>query len=131
MNVNFAPVGFGCALLAGLVLAIIGHPSPKGLPVPAASVVASNAPKTFALKSVTVDLPTSEAGFPGPANADAITANCLSCHSAGMVMTQPMLPHAAWAGVVDKMIHAYKAPVEAGDVAAIVDYLQVTKSGKP
>ncbi|CAN5706117.1 hypothetical protein BH10PSE6_BH10PSE6_57720 [soil metagenome] len=130
MNVSFGPVGFGCAIVAGLVLAIIGHPSPSGLSVAVAPVVATNAPKSFVLKSVTVDLPVSEAGFAGPANADAITANCLSCHSAGMVMTQPALSKAAWAGIVDKMIHAYKAPVAEGDVSAIVEYLQATKGAK-
>jgi len=113
-----------------LLLAFIGHPSPGGLPTPTAQAVASNAPRSFVLKSVSVELPASEVGFPGPANADAISANCLSCHSAGMVLTQPVLPRAAWAGVVDKMIHSYKAPVAEGDVAAIVDYLQATKGVK-
>jgi hypothetical protein len=30
MSLSFAPVGFGAALLAGLVLTIIGHPEPPG-----------------------------------------------------------------------------------------------------
>jgi hypothetical protein len=66
MNVSFGLVGFGCAIVAGLVLAIIGHPSPSGLLVAVEPVVATNPPKSFVLKSVTVDLPVSEAGFPGP-----------------------------------------------------------------
>ena len=32
--------------------------------------------------------------------------------------------------VVDKMIHAYKAPISEADAAAIVDYLQATKGSK-
>jgi hypothetical protein len=132
MNLSFAPVGIGAALVAGLVLAIIGHPEPPGapLPAPAAAPVETGAPQTFVLKSVSVELPTSEVAFPGGAKAEAINANCLACHSAGMVLTQHNLSQATWAGVVDKMIHAYKAPVAEKDVPAIVDYLTETKGSK-
>ena len=44
-----------------------------------------------------------------------------------MVLNQPNLPRAAWQAEVDKMIHAYKAPVAEQDVPAIVDYLTRTK----
>ena len=74
------------------------------------------------LKSVTVDLPDSGRMFPGP-GADAINNNCLACHSAGMVLNQPVLPKSAWQAEVTKMINIYKAPVSEEDVAAIVDYL--------
>jgi hypothetical protein len=47
-----------------------------------------------------------------------------------MVLTQHNLPKATWAAVVDKMIHAYKAPVAEKDVPAIVDYLTETKGLK-
>src|SRR5580692_2902964 len=131
MSLSVTPVGFGAALLAGLVLAIIGHPEPPGaILVPAAAPVPAGAPQTFVLKSVSVDLPTSNIAFPGGTKADAINANCLACHSAGMVLTQHNLSKATWAGVVDKMIHAYKAPVGEKDVPAIVDYLTETKGLK-
>ena len=78
------------------------------------------------LKSVNVDLPDSDRMFPG-AGADAINNNCLACHSAGMVLNQPPLTKAAWQAEVNKMIHAYKAPVDPNDVTAIVDYLSRTK----
>ena len=136
MRISVMQVGFGAAVLAGLVLAFIGHPEPTSLPTstptsPAAAASASpNAPQTFVLKSVSVELPTSEVAFPGPANAKAITANCLSCHSAGMVLTQPDFSRATWTGVVEKMIHTYKAPIGESDVPAIVDYLQATKDAK-
>ena len=136
MSLNVTQVGFGAAILAGLILAFIGHPEPSGLPAQPVSAAAPaaptspNAPRSFVLKSVSVELPTSDTVFPDPANAQAISSNCLSCHSAGMVLTQPDLSRAAWAGIVDKMIHAYKAPVGEGDVKAIVDYLQETKGAK-
>src|SRR4030088_2506134 len=132
MTLSFGQYGCGAASLAGLLLAIIGHPEPPGAPivVPAAAPVATGAPQTVVLKSVLVDLPTSEIAFPGGAKAEAINANCLACHSAGMVLTQHNLSKATWAGVVDKLIHAYKAPVAETDVPAIVDYLTETKGSK-
>jgi hypothetical protein len=126
--INAAQVGFGAAVLAGVVLAIIGHPGPKDLPPPAAA--STNAAQAFVLKSVSVDLPTSDITFPGGTAADAINANCLSCHSAGMVLTQPNLAKPAWAAEVDKMIHAFKAPIDQGNATAIVDYLSATKGAK-
>lgn len=77
MTLNAAQVGFGAAVLAGVILAIIGHPGPTEQPTAPAST--TNAPQTFALKSVSVELPTSDVSFPGGAAADAINANCLSC----------------------------------------------------
>ena len=70
-----------------------------------------------------------EKNVPGP-NAQAITANCLSCHSAGMVLTQPGLSKATWDGIVEKMIHTYKAPIGQNEVPAIDAYLQATKGAK-
>jgi hypothetical protein len=127
--INAAQVGFGAAILAGVVLAIIGHPGPKDLPPPvsAAATAAANPPQAFVLKSVSVELPASDITFPGGAAADAINANCLSCHSAGMVLTQPNLAKATWAAEVDKMIHAFKAPIDSASATAIVDYLASTK----
>lgn len=132
MKLSVMHVGFGGAVLAGLILAFIGHPGTTSLPVatsPSAPAPSPNAPQTFVLKSVSVELPTSDVAFPGT-NTQAITANCLACHSAGMVLTQPALSKAAWDAIVEKMIHAYKAPVAQSDVAPIVDYLEATKGVK-
>ena len=78
------------------------------------------------LKSLKLDVPTSDAMFPGP-GSDAINNNCLACHSADHVLNQPSLSRTAWQEVVDKMIRAYKAPVSPDDAKAIVDYLVRTK----
>ena len=123
--INAAQVGFGAAVLAGVVLAIIGHPGPKDLPLPTSASATA-----FALKSVSVELPTSDITFPGGATADAINANCLACHSASMVLTQPNLTKAAWTAEVDKMIHVFKAPIDQRNATAIVDYLSQTKGAK-
>jgi hypothetical protein len=78
------------------------------------------------LTSVSIDLPDPGTMFSGP-GADAVNNNCLACHSAGMVLTQPALPAAAWQAEVEKMIHVFKAPVDEKDVPAIVGYLARTR----
>ena len=47
------------------------------------------------IKSTTVDLPSGDSLFLGGTAADAINNNCLACHSADMVLSQPPLPKAA------------------------------------
>ena len=102
------------------------------------SLAAENAPAApstvtgagVTLRSVNVDFPDPGRMFPGDTKADAINNNCLACHSAGMVLTQPALQRAEWQSEVDKMRNTYKAPVEASDVPAIVDYLVALKAGK-
>lgn len=79
------------------------------------------------LTSVSVDLPMGDRAFPDGKGADAVTNNCLACHSAGMVLNQPKLPEATWAAIVAKMMNAYKAPVDPADVNAIVGYLASMK----
>jgi cytochrome c5 len=96
---------------------------------------ASAAPSTVTgagvtLHSVNVNFPDPGRMFPGDAKADAINNNCLACHSAGMVLTQPTLSRAEWQSEVEKMRSTYKAPVEESDVPAIVDYLVALKDRK-
>jgi len=82
------------------------------------------------LHSVNVEFPDPGRMFPDDAKADAINNNCLTCHSAGMVLTQPALSRAEWQSEVDKMRSTYKAPVDASDGPLIVDYLVALKAGK-
>jgi hypothetical protein len=92
--------------------------------------LAARAEGQFALKSVKVELPFGDRTFPDGPGADAINGNCLSCHSAGMVLNQPALPKAQWRAEVEKMRNAYKAPIDPKDVDAIVDYLATIKGAK-
>jgi cytochrome c5 len=88
------------------------------------------AQSALVLKSTSVTLPDSSAMFPPGPGADVANANCLACHSVGMVTNQPILPKAAWEAEVNKMRNAFKAPVQASDVPAIVDYLVSIKGPK-
>ncbi|WP_442755212.1 SorB family sulfite dehydrogenase c-type cytochrome subunit [Methylocystis sp. JAN1] len=69
-------------------------------------------------------LPREEASFrPGP-GMEAAQNNCLSCHSADYVSTQPpRLGPRFWEAVVLKMVNAYHAPIVESDVKPIVEYL--------
>jgi len=87
------------------------------------------APSVPAFKSESVQFPENDKPFTGR-NSDAMNGNCLGCHSADMVLDQPLLPEAVWAAEVKKMITVYKAPVPPADVTAIVAYL-VAVRGKP
>jgi mono/diheme cytochrome c family protein len=90
----------------------------------------TRAAATVELKSVSVALPDSDRTFtPGP-GSDAVTNNCLACHSVGMVLNQPALSREAWIAEVNKMITAYKAPIPPEDVDVIVDYLTNLQGAK-
>lgn len=63
---------------------------------------------------------------PGP-GVEAAQNNCLSCHSADYVNTQPpRLGAKFWAAEVSKMVKAYHAPITEADAKAIADYLSRT-----
>jgi hypothetical protein len=92
--------------------------------------VAARAATLVELRSVRIDLPDSDRMFPDGPGSDAINNNCLACHSAGMVLSQPALSKQAWAAEVNKMIDNYKAPVAPEDVGPIVEYLTALKGAK-
>jgi hypothetical protein len=100
----------GTILLVGAMAAIAGHTS-------------TAASRLTNFTSVDVDLAFGDRMFPDGPNADAINNNCLACHSAGMILTQPPLPRKVWEAEVEKMRNVYKAPVAEADITSIVDYL--------
>jgi sulfite dehydrogenase (cytochrome) subunit B len=72
-------------------------------------------------------LPEEKTAFrPGP-GVEAAQNNCLSCHSADYISTQPpQLGPKFWEGVVSKMVKAYHAPISDTDMKVIVEYLSRT-----
>ena len=107
----------------------------RALPIALATMIAlapmaARAEGQLVLRSVKVDLPLGDRMFPAGPGVDAVNNNCLTCHSVGMVLTQPALPKAQWRAEVEKMRDAYKAPIEPQDVDAIVDYLATIKGAK-
>ena len=140
MAISANAIAGGAVAAVGVILLVIATPpgwagqsAPAAPPTSVPSAPAAEAPPIVpgpsvaaggvTLRSVSVNFPESERTFPGGAEADAINNNCLICHSAGMVLTQPGLSRANWQAEVDKMRNFYKAPIPAKDVPAIVDYL--------
>jgi mono/diheme cytochrome c family protein len=72
-------------------------------------------------------LPEENATFRPSPGVEAVQNNCLSCHSADYVSTQPpRLGAKFWETEVSKMIKAYHAPISETDAKAIVEYLSQT-----
>jgi hypothetical protein len=89
----------------------------------ASPIVAVKAQEALVLKTVTVDLPTSDRLYPDGPGSDAANAYCLVCHSAGMVLTQPAMTRATWEAEISKMRNVYKAPIPESQVQTITSYL--------
>ncbi len=72
---------------------------------------------------VSVELPNGDRMLPAGPGSDTANNNCLTCHSAGMILNQPAMPVAAWTAEVTKMRNVYKAPLDAADIPTIAAYL--------
>jgi hypothetical protein len=59
---------------------------------------------------------------PGP-GAELVTSQCLLCHSADYISTQPRLTRTAWKAEVSKMQQKYGAPISTNNVGMLVEYL--------
>jgi cytochrome c5 len=94
------------------------------------AVPLAQAKTRIVLKSENVKLPQSDRGLPEGPGRDVVQSNCFTCHSAGMILTQPPLPKAAWEAEVAKMRNVYKAVIDDKDVPAIVEYLTAVKGPK-
>src|SRR3954470_18726842 len=75
-------------------------------------------------------LPAETEKFKPARGAELAVANCLLCHSADYVATQPRLTAAAWKSIVDKMRARYGAPIATNKVDETVSYL-TTNYGTP
>src|SRR4051812_23980997 len=55
--------------------------------------------------------------------AELVAGNCLLCHSADYISTQPPLTRAAWKATVEKMRAKYGASIATNRVDELLDYL--------
>ncbi len=78
---------------------------------------------------VTIELPQETATFKRGPGVEAVENNCLTCHSADYINTQPTgakFGRDFWTAEVTKMIKVYGAPIVDDDAKKIVDYLAET-----
>ena len=94
--------------------------------VPLAVAFAATAAVPRAVAAERFELPSETATFkPGP-GVEAAKAQCLLCHSADYVSTQPRLPRAFWKANVQKMKEKFGAPIPTDQVDTLVEYLATT-----
>jgi mono/diheme cytochrome c family protein len=96
----------------------------------ASVIAAAQAAKALTLKSVSVTLPDGDRDLPDGPGLAKVQGNCISCHTPGMILTQPTMPKAFWEAEVAKMRNVYKAPISDKDVPDIVGYLAAVKGPK-
>lgn len=72
---------------------------------------------------VTYKKPIETAKFLSGTNSVKAVSNCLICHSADYVSSQPPLSRTAWKSIVVKMQKVHGAPILDSEVDPIVDYL--------
>ncbi|MEP7008624.1 MAG: cytochrome C nitrite reductase [Sphingomonas bacterium] len=83
------------------------------------------------LTSSTLSMPEEKAAFPEGAAGELITNNCSACHSAEMILNQPLLGAEKWKAEIDKMRGTYHAQIAPGDDAALVAALTGLQTPRP
>lgn len=74
---------------------------------------------------VSITLPTDTATFKDAPGVTLANAQCLTCHSALYVITQPPLSLKQWTAEVVKMQHLYGAPIPTNQIPELAYYLAV------
>lgn len=74
------------------------------------------------IRSEKVDLPVSTSTFP-PGPGSELSGKCLICHSAGMVLKQPLMSAAEWRMEIIKMRVVYGAPLQDSDIDPLTAYM--------
>jgi mono/diheme cytochrome c family protein len=120
--ISTVPVLLGIALAAGLAWPRTVNSEPAAKEAAKGSV-----PKWV---KVSVELPASQTPFPPGDGAVIANAQCLICHSAGMVLRQPPLTQDEWVGEINKMRNAYGAPLPADQIDALAKYLHSINDGQ-
>src|SRR5712672_106890 len=121
--VSAIPILLGIALAAGLTW-------PGTVDSAPAAKEAANGPVKKWTK-VSVELPASQTAFPPGDGAVIANAQCLICHSAGMVLRQPPLTQDEWTVEINKMRNAFGAPLPADQVEALAKYLRNINGQSP
>ena len=73
--------------------------------------------------AINLSLPTGATAFPAGQGSDIANANCLICHSAGMVLRQPPLTVAEWSTEINKMKGSFGAPIPSDQIDELAHYL--------
>ncbi|MDB6037279.1 MAG: putative cytrochrome oxidoreductase subunit [Verrucomicrobiales bacterium] len=72
---------------------------------------------------VKITLPPETAKLKDGPGSELVKGQCLLCHSADYISTQPRLSMAAWKATVIKMRDKYGAPIVEDKIEALIQYL--------
>lgn len=89
---------------------------------PATLVIALTASFSLAAEK-NFTLPPETARLKPGEGVELVNAQCMVCHSADYISTQPRLTKAQWAAAVTKMQQKYGAPVATNKIDLLVGYL--------
>ncbi|NHL69195.1 cytochrome c [Burkholderia ambifaria] len=114
----------------GALLGLVGrHYLPESIAAQAARQDAIAPP--VHLSALNVTLPPGHSLFPPGPGADIANANCVMCHSTGMVLRQPPLTTSEWKVEITKMRNAFGAPISPDQIDALAHYLNAIDGRKP
>ena len=117
-EVRFSIAALFCAAILSLVCGVASWSSARADSTSGKKDLAS---RQWAI--VRVALPENDEPFPPGIGADLAGSQCLICHSAGMVLTQPPLKKDEWRAEIMKMRSAYGAQIPDDQVDALSEYL--------
>jgi sulfite dehydrogenase (cytochrome) subunit B len=81
---------------------------------------------TAVADEVKITLPVETAAFRPGKGLELAQINCMTCHSADYILTQPPMPRKFWEAEVKKMREKYGAPTPEETVPTLVEYLAAT-----
>jgi mono/diheme cytochrome c family protein len=115
-------------VVLGAAAAIAGRPYLAESIADQAARQSNMAPAHFT--AINVTLPSGAVAFPDGHGSDIANANCLICHSAGMVLRQPPLTVAEWRTEIEKMKTSFGAPIASDQIDGLAQYLE-SINGRP
>ncbi|MXN73976.1 cytochrome c [Burkholderia sp. 4701] len=123
----------GPVVIGAIVAAIGSHTLPESVDHQASRQAAIVPPVRF--KATNVSLPSGNASFPPGTGSEIANAQCVMCHSPGMVLRQPALTETEWKATIMKMRSAFGAPIALDQVDDLARYLHTingreSKSGE-
>jgi cytochrome c5 len=103
-----------------------------GVSIAAAALILdlAHAASTAHWDKVTVELPVTAQLFPAGDGASIANSQCLICHSAEMVLTQPPRTQQQWTDTINKMRTTYGARLPADQVDELAIYLSRLDLGR-
>jgi mono/diheme cytochrome c family protein len=131
MNTKLSRIAavWAAPVLLGAVAAVVGsHYLPESIAAQAGRQAELVPPVRFTVLNVT--LPSGSTAFPPGKGSEIANANCVMCHSTGMVLRQPALTVNEWTTEINKMRSAFGAPIPAEQVDELAHYLGVVNGRK-